>query len=190
MVATETAKTVVLILFGLSILWVVIIIVKNDTQTILRALAVTAVLGLSLFYLNQTKLEKLSLAEIRDDLFPPKVRNYAFEKRTGYLAGRPTTTYVFDDPGPPLSLSLESGGKYMAIKDIKPLNRVLAFLGLPPVTQGVRELAASTGQSLDADKYRWDDYEKGLLLVERGICHDMTSAQSFPCIARITIHGK
>lgn len=190
MVATETAKTVVLVLFGLSILWVVIIVVKNDTQTILRALAVTAVLGLSLFYLNQTKLEQLSLAEIRDDLFPPKVRNYAFEKRTGYLAGRPTTTYVFDDPGPPLSLSLESGGKYMAIRDIKPLNRVLAFLGLPPVTEGVSELAANTGRSLDADKYRWDDYEKGTLLVERGICHDMTTAQSFPCISRVIIYGK
>lgn len=190
MIVTETAKTVVLILFGLSILWVVVIVVKNDTQTIIRALAVTAVLGLSLFYLNQTKLEKLSLAEIRDDLFPPKVRNYVFEKRTGYLAGRPTTTYIFDDPGPPLSISLESGGKYMAIRDVKPVNRVLEFLGLPPVSEGVSELAALTGQNLDADKYRWDDYEKGKLLLERGICHDMTTAQSFPCIARIVIYGK
>jgi len=190
MVATETAKTIVLVLFGLAILWIVIIVIKNDTQTIIRALAVTAVLGLSLFYLNQTKLEQLSFSAIKDDLFPPKIRNYTFEKREGFLAGRPTTTFIFDDPGPPLSLSLESGGKYMAIRDIKPVNRVLAMLGLPPVTEGVSERAAVTHQPLDTDKYRWDDYEKGALLVERGICHDMTTAQAFPCIVRIIVYGR
>ncbi len=190
MVATETVKTVVLVLFGLAILWIVIIVIKNDTETIVRALLVTAVLGLALFYLNQTKLETLSVSAIKDDLFPPKMRNYAFEKRDGFLAGRPTTTYIFEDPGPPLPLKMESGGKYMAIKDVKPVNRILAFLSLPPVTAGVRELAAITRQALDTDKYRWDDYEKGVLLLERGICHDMTSAQSFPCIARITVQAR
>jgi hypothetical protein len=190
MIATETAKTVFLILFGLSILWIVIIFIKNDTQTIVRALVVAAVLGLALFYLNQTKLEKLSVAEIRDDLFPPKTRNYAFEKREGFLAGRPTTTYIFDDPGPPLPLKIEAGGKYMAIRDVKPVNRILELLSLPPVAAGVSELASITHQTLDADKYRWDDYERGVLLLERGICHDMTSAQSFPCIARITVYRR
>jgi len=190
MVATETVKTVVLVLFGLCILWLIVIIVKNDMQTILRALAVTAVMGLALFYLNQTKLEKLSFSTVKEDLFPPKIRNYAFEKREGFIAGSPTTTYVFDDPGPPLALSMESGGKYMAIKDIRPVNRILAFLGLPPVTEGVPELAAITHQTIDADKYRWENYERGVLLIERGICRDMTSAQSFPCISRITVRGR
>ena len=49
MIATDTAKTVVLILFGLSILWIVIIIIRNDMQTIIRALIVTALLGLGLY---------------------------------------------------------------------------------------------------------------------------------------------
>jgi hypothetical protein len=190
MIATETAKTVILILFGLAILWVVVIVIKNDTETIIRALAVAAVLGLSLFYVNQTKLEKLSFSAVKDDLFPPKTRNYAFEIREGFLAGRPMTTYIFEDPGPPLPLALEDGGKHMVIRDIKPINRILEFLGLPPVTSGVSELASITHQALDTDKYRWDDYEKGVLLLERGICHDMTSAQSSPCIARITIYGR
>jgi hypothetical protein len=190
MVATETVKTVVFILFGLAILWVVIIVIRNDTETILRALAVTAVLGLAFFYVNQTKLEKLSFSAIKDDLFPPKTRNYAFEKREGFLAGRPTTTYVFEDPGPPLPLSMEDGGKHMAVRDIKPVNRILEFLGLPPITAGVSELASVTHIPIDTDKYRWDDYERGVLLLERGICHEMTSAQVFPCIARITIYGR
>lgn len=187
MVATETAKTVVLILFGLCVLWLIIVIVKNDMQTFVRALFVTALMGLSLYYLNQTKLEKLSFAAVKEDLFPPKMRNYAFEKREGFQAGRRVTTYVFQDPGPPLSLSLEEGGKYMAIKDIRTVNRALAFLSLPPVEEGVPELSSITGMGLDADKFVWEDYERGELIVERGICHDMNSAQSYTCIARITI---
>ena len=187
MIATETAKTVVLVLFALCILWVIIIVIKNDTQTIVRAIVVTALTGLVLYYLNQTKLEKLSFAAVKEELFPMKMRDYAFDRRDSFIAGRKLITFVFDDPGPPLSLKLEEGGKYMAIKDIRSINNILAYLNLPPVEEGVRELAAITGQSLDADKYRWNDYERGQLTVERGICHDMSSAQSFPCIARITL---
>jgi len=190
MVSTETAKTVVLVLFALSVLWVVIIVVKNDMQTIIRALVVTAVMGLSLYYLNQTKLEQISLKDVKEDLFPPKMRDYQFEIREGFIAGSKTVTYVFDDPGPPLALSLVGGGKHMFIKDVGPVNRVLAYLNLPPVAEGVQELASITGKSLDTDKYRWDDYERGILILERGICHDMTSAQSFTCIARITIRSR
>jgi hypothetical protein len=190
MIATETAKTVVLVLFGLSILWIVIIIIRNDMQTIVRALIVTALLGLGLYYLNGTKLEKLSYTAIKNELFPVKARAYAFERRDGYNAGRPTTTFVFEDPGPPLSTAMISGGKHMAIKDVRPVNVVLQYLGLPPVNEGVPELASITGRSLDTDKYLWEDYERGTLLLERGICRNMTSAQTFTCIARITITGR
>jgi len=110
--------------------------------------------------------------------------------REGHIAGSPTTTYIFEDPGPPLPLVMMSGGKYMAIKDVRSVNSVLEFLGLPPVAEGVSELASITHQPLDADKYRWDDYKRGVLLLERGICLDMTSAQTFTCIARITINSR
>jgi hypothetical protein len=190
MIATETAKTAVLVLFGLSILWIVVIIVKNDMQTIVRALLVAAVLGLALFYLSQTKLEKLSYAAIKQDLFPLKTRAYIFERREGHMAGIPITIFVFEDPGPPLSLSMQKGGKYMVVKNVRTVNSALEFLNLPPVAAGVPELASITGRRLDADKYRWDDYEKGVLLIERGICRDMTTAEAFTCIARITIQAR
>jgi hypothetical protein len=193
MVATETVKTVVLVLFGLCILWIIVIVVKNDMQTIVRALLVTAVLGLALFLLTQPKIarhEKLSFDIIKNELFPVKARNYAFQKRESLVAGSPTTTYTFDEPGPPLPLVMMSGGKYMAIKDIRPVNVVLEFLGLPPITKGVSELASITGQAIDSDKYRWDDYAKGVLLLERGICRDMTAIQTFTCIAQITIKAR
>jgi hypothetical protein len=190
MVATETAKTVMLVLFGLSILWIVVIVVRNDMQTIIRALIVTALLGLGLYYLNQTKLETLSFTAIKQELFPIKSRAYTYNRRDSYDAGRTVTAYIFEDPGPPLSVAMIEGGKHMAIKDIRPVNVVLEYLGLPPVAAGVPELASITGRSLDSDKYRWDDYERGVLLLERGICRDMTSAQSFTCIARITITAR
>ena len=190
MVATETAKTVMLVLFGLSILWIVIIVVRNDMQTIIRALIVTALLGLGLYYLNQTKLETLSFTAIKQELFPVKSRAYTYNRRDSYDAGRTVTAYIFEDPGPPLSVAMIEGGKHMAIKDIRPVNVVLEYLGLPPVAAGVPELASITGRSLDSDKYRWDDYERGVLLLERGICRDMTSAQSFTCIARITVTAR
>jgi hypothetical protein len=190
MIATETVKMVLLILFGLSILWIIVILVRNDMQTIIRAIIVAALLGLGLYYVNQTKLEKLSYTAIKEELFPVKMRPVTFETRESYVDGRPVTTYIFPDPGPPLRLVLMQGGKYMAIKDIRPVNVVLQFIGLPPVEKGVSELAALTGRTLDADKYRWDDYAKGVLLLERGVCRDMSSAESFTCIARITVSGR
>jgi len=187
MIATETAKTVLFALFGLSILWIVILVIKNDMETIVRALIVTALLGLGVYYVNATKLESLSFRAIKEDLFPVRARAYTFEKREGTFDGRPATTYVFDDPGPALSLAMMSGGKYMAIKDVRPVNAVLQNLGLPPVDEGVAELASLTGRTIDADKYRWDNYPLGLLILERGICRDMTTAETFTCIVRITL---
>jgi hypothetical protein len=190
MIATDTAKTVVLILFGLSILWIVVIVIKNDMQTLVRALIVTALLGLALYYLNQTKLEQLSFNAIKDDLFPIKARAYTVQQQEGFIAGSPSTTYTFEDPGPRLPLAMISGGKYMAIKDIRTVNSVLQYLGLPPVKQGVPEFAAITGLSIDADKFRWDDYDRGILIIERGLCRDMSSAESFTCIGRIIVMAR
>jgi len=190
MIATETAKTVMLILLGLSILWIVIIIIRNDMQTIVRALIVAALLGLGVYYLYNTKLEKLSYSAIKEDLFPVQARDYTFERREFSISGAPATTFVFHDPGPPLSLVMMSGGKYMAIKDVRSVNVILRYLELPPVGKGVPELASITGRIIDSDKYRWDDYGAGVLLIERGLCRDMASAKTFACISRITITGR
>ena len=177
MIATETAKTALLILFGLSILWIIVIVVKNDMQTIVRALIVAALLGLGLYYVNQTKLERLSFRAIKEELFPVKPGIYTFHKREATLGDRTITDLV-------------EGGKYMAIKDVRGVNAVLQYLGLPPVKEGVPELASLTGRSLDADKYRWDNYERGILLIERGICRNMSSAQTFTCIVRISLTNR
>lgn len=187
MVATETARTVVLILLGLSVFWVIICVVKNDTATIIRALITTVILGVVFFYLNGTKLQTLSYKSIKNDLFPPKPLHVSFEKRDSVVAGTPQTVYTFAEPGPELVLSMDEGGKSLTITDIDPLNRLLEYVGLPPVKRGVRELAAITGSSLDVDKYRWDDYELGTLIIERGICRNVATTNTYPCVESIIV---
>ncbi|HYA48311.1 MAG TPA: hypothetical protein VEG35_01315 [Burkholderiales bacterium] len=187
MIATETARTAVLVLLALSVFWVIILIVKNDTTTIIRAIITTVVLGVVFFYLNQTKLQTLSFKSIKNDLFPPKPLHFLYEKRESFSGDQLRTVYSFAEPGPEFVLSMEEGGKSLAVTDIDPLNRVLAYLGLPPVKKGTPELSTITGSTLDANRYRWDDYELGVLLIERGICRNIDSASTYPCIDTITI---
>ncbi len=52
MVATETVRTVFLVLLGLAILWVIACIVRNDMATIVRALIVTGPSGGSPFSIS------------------------------------------------------------------------------------------------------------------------------------------
>jgi hypothetical protein len=193
MIATETAKSVLLILFGLAILWIVVIILKNDMETMARALIFAALIGGGLYLVGRPGASvdgKISFTSIKEYLFPVPERAYPFERKQGYVGGHAYTTFVFNDPGPPLSLAMMEGGKYMAIKDLRTVNNVLKLVGLPPVAAGVPELASITGKAIDADKYRWDDYERGVLLIERSLCRDMTTARSFTCIATIRVTGR
>ncbi len=187
MIATESARTAVLILLGLSVLWLVVIIARNDTATIVRAIVTTVVLGVMFFYLNGTKLQTLSFKAIKNDLFPPKPLHLLYDKRESFAGNQLRTVYAFADPGPELVLTMEEGGKSLDITDIEPLNRVLAYVGLPPVKRGMQELSTLTGSTLDANKYRWDDYELGTLIIERGICRNVNTTSTFPCIDTITI---
>lgn len=187
MIATETARTAILVLLGLAVFWVVICIIKNDTATIIRALITTVLLGIVFFYLNQTKLQTLTYKGVKNDLFPPKPLHAVFEKREMISAGESRTIYSFSEPGPELALSMDEGGKTLSITDIDPLNRILVYVGLPPVKKGAPELSSITGSSLDVDKYRWDDYELGTLIVERGICRNVTTTSTYPCVETITV---
>lgn len=190
MVATETVKTIFLVLTVLAVVWVVVCIIKNDMATIIRALVVAILMGLGFFYTSNTKLERLSFKAVKNDLFPPKPEYFTYEKRENSVGSETVTTYIFSEPGPRLVLAMEQGGKFLTVEDIDPLNRTLAFVGLPPVTRGVRELSALTGSTLDANLYRWDDYKLGVMTIERSICRNITTTESFPCISSITIRRR
>jgi hypothetical protein len=187
MIATETARTAILVLLGLSFFWVVYCVVRNDTATIVRALIVTVLFGVVFFYLNQTKIATLSYKSVKNDLFPPKPLNVLFQKRDAVVGNVPQTIYTFADPGPELVLSMGDGGKSLSVTDVDPLNRVLEYVGLPLVDHGTPELSTVTGSNLDSDKYRWDDYALGTLIIERGICRKITTTSTFNCIQAIVV---
>jgi len=187
MIETATLRQIVMVLFGLSIVWVIVMIIRNDTATLARALIVAAVLGLAFFYLGQTKIDKVSFKAVKEDLFPPKEEFFTWNRTDSQAGGHYQTRFIFTEPGPRLILDMESGGKHLTIKDVEPLNRVLDKIGLPPVKTGTRELSAITGSLIDANTYRWDDYEPGVLSIERSICRNLATTESYHCIVSITI---
>ena len=199
MIATATLRTIVLVLFGLSIVWIIKIVIRREFETIFRALVVAALLGAAFLYLQNTKHPGISWPIIRDDIFPSKARTYTYLKEEGRPGGPFVVRYIFplpppegQDPGPSpkLNLTLDSNGKHYNITDIEPLNRVLTDLGLPPVKSGVRELASITGRLNDVNYYRWDDYEQCILTIERGLCNDKDSLERYHCLVSLTIQSR
>jgi hypothetical protein len=187
-------KNIVLVLLGFSVIWFVRVLVKRETENFGRAIIVCLLLGAVFFYLQHVKLEKLTFADIRaqvkETFYPEKMPNYIFHKDEGMEGSRSYIRYFFESPGPRLSLDFDPGQKYFHIKDIHSVNRILDYLGLPGVTRPVHELASITGSANDINIYRWEDYELGVLTIERAICQDHDRLESYACIVNITILRK
>jgi hypothetical protein len=199
MIATEVLKTIVLGLFGLTILWIIKIIIKKEFEALFRAILVSIFFGVILLYLNQTKLEMISWKAVRQEIFPEKAEAFTYVKDESYQAGVRYIRYFFPAPGPEgsdpgpsprLNLSLDSNGKHYHITDIEPVNKVLAKLGLPPVKAGVKELSSITGRSTDVNRYRWDDYAMGTLILERSLCVNKNSLERYHCVVFISVQGR
>jgi hypothetical protein len=199
MIATATLRTIVLALLGLSLIWLIRIVVKRDFETLFRALIVTAIIGGAFLYLQETKHPSLSWKIIRDDIFPSRAHPYTFLKEVGRPGGPFLIRYIFPAPGPEgstpgpspkLNLALDPNGRNYHITDVEPLNRVLADLGLPPVKAGIRELSSITGRLTDVNYYRWDDYAEGILTIERGLCNDKDSLERYHCLVSLTIQNR
>ncbi|HEX2694847.1 MAG TPA: hypothetical protein VHP61_03785 [Acidobacteriota bacterium] len=197
MIATATLRTIVLVLFGLCIIWVLKVVVKREFETLVRALLVTALIGGAFLYLQQTQHPSISWTIIKSDIFPFKERLFTFTKEESNPGRGPRRVrYIFPGPGlegaepgpsPRLKLTLDPNGRHYNITDVVPVNRVLADLGLPPVKSGIRELAAVTGRLSDVNRYRWDDYELGILTIERGLCVNKDGLERYHCLVILTI---
>jgi len=187
----ETLKSIVLVLIALTVIWFVRILVKKETENIVRTLLIGALLGGAFYYLQNTELETIHVRDIktqlRETFFPERLPNYIYQREEGGTAGGSYIRYYFESPGPRLSLELDPSGKYFNIRDLYSINRILKYLGLPEVTRRVPELASITGSPNDINFYRWPDYERGILTVERAICQDRDMLESYQCIANIII---
>jgi hypothetical protein len=85
---------------------------------------------------------------------------------------------------------MDKDGKYFHITNIAPINEILRRMGLPLVKKGAQELISITGSSSHKNLYHWEDYPKGILIIERTVCRNKQTLETFNCIASITIRKK
>lgn len=186
-----TLRNIIFALLALVAIWIIRILVKKETENIIRALLSAGFLIAVLIYLQHTGFEKITWGNIRgqakETFFPEKTPDYVFEKEENYSAGANYTRYIFTVPGPPLSVALDSEEKYFRITNIRSVNRILEYLHLPKVQTAVDELASITGSANDIGLYRWTNYALGVLTITRGICQERNRLDSYQCISLITL---
>jgi len=184
-------KNIVLVLLFLCLIGIIRVVVKREFEHLLRAVLILLLLGGVFYYLETTESETLTFAgirdQIRDKFFPEKIPDYVYNKEEGISGGNRYVRYYFESPGPKLSLTFDPKTQYFHIKDVHSVNRILEYLGLPKVKTAVQELASITGSRNHINLYRWEDYPRGPLTIERGICQDRDRIDSYQCIVSIMI---
>lgn len=184
MISLTTAASVLLILAAI---WLVILIIKRQHEYIFRAMMIMLILLLGLIFLRQHEAGKLTLSEIKLQIFKEKPVVYNYTERKTFTTGKHETRYVFNEPQPKLSLRLDKSGKYFHIKDLKPINNMLKHLNLPEVEEIVPELTSITHFKRDANIYKWENYAGGTLIIERTICQDPKTLEIYQGVSNIRI---
>jgi hypothetical protein len=192
MTETLTLHNVVFGLLVLSALWLIIVIFRRQNENLTRALLLTVLFGGGLILINTYHITRLSLPEIRAKILPSKKKavTYSYEVENGGAGKDFYTMYVFSEPFPRISLTMDKKGRFFHISsddDIASINAILEYLKLPKIIKGAQELVSITGSQLDIYHYRWDDYPEGILLLERDRCPDKDSLQTYHCLKTITI---
>ncbi len=182
-----TLRGILTFLLILSALWLFKIIVKRQSQYLFRAGLLFCLLLVVFVYLQQSESKKWTLEDVKQKLFPEKMMNYEFEIERGGRYGEEFIRYVFyGEIKPKLSLKLDKNGRFLHISDVKSINKVLNYLGLPPVSGPVPELISITNSELDIYHYEWKDYPRGTLTIERTLCRGK-GFQTYHCISSITL---
>lgn len=182
-----TVKIIILILFGLAFLALIISIFRRETENIVRSLIGVIIFGVLIYYLGMTKMDRLTLENLKRELGLAKPIYYNYLKEESSDPYKRSIRFIFPEPGPRLNLTIDESGRYLHLEDVNELNRILEYIGLKKVTHGVKELASITGSQLDVNLYRWDDYPDGILVIERAICRDKETFNSYNCLQSITL---
>lgn len=190
MIATSTVKTIVTILLAIDLIWLIYILIRGYTESLVRTIVFAIIFGIILGYLQNTKLEMLSFRAIKNDLFPPNIPQYSYTVNEEDTLYSHRITYTFLEPIPELKLDMDPNGRTFTIRDPEPVNLVLDQLNLPRVKSGAQELYTITGNQTDIGIYRWDDYERGTLILERGLYQNKNTMQSYHGIVRIIIDSR
>jgi len=180
-------RIIVSALLGLAILSLIISIFRRETENVVRSLIFVIIFGLLFLYFQQTKMERLTWNNLKKELGLAKPVEYHFIKEESSDIYRQKVRYFFPEPGPRLNLTIDESGRFLHLDKIDEINRILEYIGLKKVTHGVKELASITGKSYDVNLYRWDDYPDGILIIERAICRDKSTLNSYNCLQSITL---
>lgn len=185
-----TLNNISLVIMALCALWLIKVIIKKQGEILFRVSLVFIISFLVFIFFHRSQSGQWTFPEIKQNIFPEKIPTLKYQKEIGSAFGEMRQRYIFQEPRPKLILSLDRKGKYLHLKRISRLNTILKTLDLPSVKHGVQELASITGLQTDTNLYRWDDYPLGILLVERELCQDRKSLESYHCLISITIKSR
>lgn len=185
-----TLSTVILVILILFIILFIRRFFSRESRFSLTFLFLVIMCAAGYLYLDQKNMTKMKLSEFAEMVFPAdEPTSYVYTTREGHNMGRTYTRYTFSNPMPRLKLAMDTAGKYFIMKDLKPLNRVLAHIGLPRVDEEKPELVAITGKSSDSYSYVWENYAGGgTLIVQRTICDEDVELGTPHCLSAITIY--
>lgn len=201
MISTSLAINIVTALLAINVIWLIYILFRGHTESLVRTIIIIVLLGIILGYLQNTRLTVLSFKAIKNDLFPPDIPEYYYTVSESDTLYSHRTIYTFftgeemernsNIPAPPeLKVVMDPNGRTFTLEDPESLNLVLDQLKLPRVSHGAKELVTITGNQTDVGVYRWDDYPLGTLIVERTLFQQKNTLQSYNAISRIIVDSR
>ena len=173
----------------ISSIWLLVIIMQKKSGYMFRAMVFFLFVLLALIYFQQSDAKKYTIHDVKYALFPKKSLALNYHTEEDSQQGT-IVRYVFDEPMPKIPVSMDKDGKYFHITNITVLNEILSRMGLPRVKKGARELVSITGSNSHKNLYHWDDYPRGVLVLERTICKNKQTLDTFNCLASLTVRKK
>ncbi|MGB3861226.1 MAG: hypothetical protein WBF32_07540 [Candidatus Aminicenantaceae bacterium] len=184
-----TLVNILSVLLFIASIWLLIIIMQKKSGYMFRAMIFFLFVLLALIYFQQSDAKKHTISDVKYALFPKKSLALNYHTEQDSQQGT-VVRYVFDEPIPKIPVSMDKDGKYFHITNITVLNEILSRMGLPRVKKGAQELVSITGSNSHKNLYRWEDYPRGVLVIERTICENKQILDTDNCLASITIRKK
>ena len=175
------------ILLIFSLFWLVKVLAKKENENIFKAIILLLFFLAIFLYLNQSDSNKLTISDLKNNFFPGKTIEIKYTVIRGVANRNEYVKYIFTKPYPTLSVKMDKSGSYFNIVNPESVNKVLRYLDLPEVKEGVPELSSITGSTYDTSQYCWDKYPRGILILEKTLCRSGDSLTMGHCILIMTI---
>lgn len=185
-----TLNMIISTLLVLISLWLIVLIIRKERAFITRAVILLLLVLSVHLYLNFSSPSTITIADIRDSLFPTKPLQLDYRTETFRSPEGTRTRYVFRKPYPRISVSMDVDGKYFHIEDIRPINRILRKMNLPEVKHGTPELVSLSGNRIHVSQYRWEKYQWGVLTMHKILCQDKDALETYHCLISIEIKSR